>query len=227
MSPPRRLGIVTGLRAEARVARGGENIRILCSGASPARALAHAESLADWGAEGLASFGIAGGLEHGLASGTVVVATRIVAPGGDSFAVDEGWADRLAAALAPSLPVVRAPVAGASAPVVEVAAKAALAASTGAAAVDMESHKVAQIGLPALALRAVADPAGRSLPASALAALPSPARLPIELCRRPGDLPALAALAMDYRRALAALRRVVAAVGPDLAFPRQRSSVSD
>ena len=217
MSPPR-LGIVTGLRAEARAARGGENIRIARSGASPSGAGAQAAALAAWGAAGLASFGVAGGLDPRLAAGTVVLATRIVAPGGEALGIDEGWADRLAAALPASLAVLRAPIAGAEAPVADAAAKARLGAATGAAAVDMESHRVAQAGLPVLAIRAVADPAGRSLPASVLAALAAPARLPVELCRRPGDLPALAALAMDYRRALAALRRVVAAAGPGLAF---------
>ena len=218
----RLVGIVTGLPAEARAAGGGGgNVRVLCAGASPQRAGAQARSLAGRGAAGLASFGVAGGLDPGLPAGTLVVATGIVAPGGTMLEVDREWADRIAAALPPGLRAVRAPVAGADAPVAAAAAKAALAASTGAAAVDMESHAVARAagGLPVVAIRAIADPAGRDLPASALAlAGASRARALRELCRRPGDLPALAALALDYRRALAALRRAVAAAGPDLRF---------
>ena len=216
MSPARRLGIVTGLPGEARAARGGNDIRILCCNASPERARSHAQSLLEWGAAGLVSFGVAGGLDPGLPPGTVVIATGIVAPGGGAFRIDGEWADRLAAALPPALPVIRAPVAGADEPVADAAAKTALAASSGAAAVDMESHEVAGAGLPAIAIRAIADPAGRSVPASALAARRG--GVLVEMFRRPRELPALAALAMDYRRALASLRRVVAAAGPDLRF---------
>ena len=217
-----RLGIVTGLPGETRAARGTAAL-IRCAGGSPGRARSHAGALAGSGAAGLVSFGVAGGLDPGLRPGTVVVATEIAAPGGGTLGIDRGWADRLAARLEPALGVVRAPVAGAPGPVADAAARAALAESSGAAAVDMESHEVAlaaaQAGLPALAVRAIADPAGRGLPGAALAALGvGRAGAFTEICRRPGDWPALARLAMDYRRALAALRGVVAAGGSDLAF---------
>ena len=221
MTAGRRLGIVTGLPAEARVAGGGANIRVMCSDSAPARARAHAQTLAAWGANGLASFGVAGGLDPGLRPGTIVLATRIVGPGGEGLGIDEDWADRLAAVLPPELHAVRAPVAGADEPVADAAAKAALGSASGAAAVDMESHAVARSasGLPIIALRAIADTAARDLPASALALRgAAPVRALPELCRRPGDLPVLAALALDYRRALAALRRVIAAGGADLGF---------
>ena len=220
MTSGRRLGIVTGLPAEARAARGGGNIRVLCSEASPARAGAHARTLAAWGAEGLASFGVAGGLDPRLPAGAVVVATWIVAPGGAALPVDAEWADRFAAALPPGFPVVRAPVAGTDRPVADARAKAALAESTGAAALDMESHAVARAaaGLPVVAIRAIADPAGRDLPDSALAMLHGRGRAGAGLLRRLRDAPALAMLALDYRRALDALRRAVASSGPDLRF---------
>ena len=219
---PGRLGIVTGLAGEARIAR-GTAARVLCAHGSPDRARSHAEALAGSGAAGLVSFGVAGGLDPALLPGTVVIATGIVTPGGAVLGVDADWAGRLAARLEPAIRVTRGPVAGAPGPVADDDARAALARSSGAAAVDMESHEVglvaAQAGLPVLAVRAIADPAGRGLPASALAALGvGRARAFVEICRRPGDWPALARLAMDYRRALAALRAVVASGGPDLAF---------
>lgn len=217
-----RLGIVTGLPGEARIAR-GTAARVLCAHGSPGRARSHAEALAASGAAGLVSFGVAGGLDPALLPGTVVIATGIATPGGGALTVEADWADRLAAGLEPALRIVRAPVAGAPGPVADAEARAALGKSSGAAAVDMESHEVglvaAQAGLPVLAVRAIADPAGSGLPASSLAALGvGGARALVELCRRPGDWAALARLAMDYRRALAALRAVVASGGPDLAF---------
>ena len=225
MTPAPRLGIVTGLPAEARAARAGKNgaIRVLCCNASTARAESLARSLVDWGAAGLLSFGTAGGLRPGLPAGTVVIATAIVDPADDRFETDEEWGARLHDALTPSLDAVRAPIAGADGPVADVASKAALGRSSGAAAVDMESHAIARIcvsaGLPAMAIRVIADPARRRLPPSLVAALPPGRRplawrMPMEICRRPGDLPALARLAADYGRALRSLRRVAVLGGP-------------
>ena len=223
------LGIVAGLQAEARVAdyRKGEEIRVLCCDASTARAESHARSLVDWGAAGLLSFGTAGGLRPGLPPGTVVIATAILSPAGDEFEIDGEWAARLENALKPSLDTVRAPIAGADNPVADVAAKAALGRSSKAAAVDMESHAVARVGasagLPAMALRVIADPAERRLPPSLVAALasergPLARRVLLETRGRPGDLPALARLAVDYRRALRSLRRVAVLSGPRFGF---------
>ena len=231
MNPGWRLGIVTGLPAEARIAsrRGNNDIRVQCCGASTARAESLARSLVDWGAAGLLSFGTSGGIRPGLPAGTVVIASEIVAPGGDKIPLDREWAERLDVALKPALNAVRAPIAGSDGLVASVPAKAALADSLGAVAVDMESHAVARIGglagLPVLALRVVADPAGRRLPSSLLAALasergPRAQRVLLELCKRPGDLPALAGLAMDYRRALGSLRRVAALGGPCFGLAR-------
>ncbi len=219
MTPRRQLGIVTGLPAETRAARGGdsENIRIVCCGASAARAETLAQSLVDRGATGLLSFGTAGGLRPGLSAGTVIIASEIVGTAGEIFEIDGGWAARLDAELGPGLDTVRAPVAGADIPVADVEAKAVLGESSGAAAVDMESYAVARVGaatgLPVAAVRIIADPAERPLPASLLSALssggrPRMERILTETLRRPHDLPALARLAWDYRRALRSLRRV-------------------
>ena len=219
MTPRRRLGIVTGLPAETRAARGGdsENIRIVSCGASAARAETLAQSLVDRGATGLLSFGIAGGLRPGLSAGTVIIASEIVGPAGEIFEIDGGWAARLDTELRPGLDALSAPLAGADTPVAEVEAKAGLGKSSGAAAVDMESLAVARVGaaagLPVAAVRVIADPAERSLPASLLCALssggrPRAERILIEAFKRPHDLPAFARLAWDYRRALRSLRRV-------------------
>jgi len=102
------------------------------------------------------------------------------------------------------------------------AAKAALHARTGAAAVDLESAAVARAaarhGLPFAVLRAVCDPAGRDLPRAALIALDSQGRIgtlriAAAILSRPGDIPALIALGRDAARARHALVTRVQAIG--------------
>jgi adenosylhomocysteine nucleosidase len=87
-----------------------------------------------------------------------------------------------------------------------VAEKSALRAETGAAAVDMESGAVgeaaARHGLDFAVLRAICDPAGRSLPPAALAALDDTGRIGVlsvaaSVLRHPGQIPALLTLARD------------------------------
>jgi hypothetical protein len=87
---------------------------------------------------------------------------------------------------------------------------------SGAVAVDMESHVAARLaahyGLPFAALRIIADPAERSLPAAALVGMRPDGSTDIAavlraLGRRPSDLPALIRTALDARAAFAALHR--------------------
>jgi hypothetical protein len=107
------------------------------------------------------------------------------------------------------------------------AAKAVLHATSGAHALDMESHLVAAAaaaaGVPFLVVRAIADPVGRALPPLAQSALGPegemrPAAVLAGLLRRPQDLAALLRLGRDSARGFASLRRVAALAAPDLAF---------
>jgi adenosylhomocysteine nucleosidase len=119
-----------------------------------------------------------------------------------------------------------AEMAGADAPVAEAVSKNALFAATGAVAVDMESVIVARAaqrhGLPFAILRVVADPAHRSLPSAALVAMRADGEVDVSavfsaLSRNPGQLPTLARLAVDARRAFSALARARAILGADFA----------
>jgi adenosylhomocysteine nucleosidase len=119
-----------------------------------------------------------------------------------------------------------ADVAGVDAPVADPSAKAALHLSSGAAAVDMESSVVAQAAarrrLPFAILRAIADPARRALPPAALVAMRADGGIDLaailrSLAREPRQLPALARLRLDARRAFAALARARALLGADFA----------
>ena len=105
-------------------------------------------------------------------------------------------------------------------------AKRALAARTGAVAVDMESHGVAEVaaraGLPFLIVRAVADRSDQAVPRAALGAIDAQGdirhlALIGRLLARPWEIGALIALGRSSGRGLATLRRV-AALAPGLGF---------
>lgn len=226
-----RLGIVTGLVSEAAcVARAAaplseaERPLTFSAGGSALRARAGAESLLAGGAGALVSFGIAGGLAPALRPGAIVIADAVVAPDGRRMATDEAWRERLrrraeSGAPATVVPVTIAPVAGEDRVIDSPAAKRSRFEATGAVAVDMESHGVAQAaaeaGVPLLVVRAVADPAARAIPSSALVALTPEGRvrmpkLVAALIARPWEIVPLVALARESRAALRALGRVAA-----------------
>ncbi|MGE5146054.1 MAG: nucleoside phosphorylase [Candidatus Eiseniibacteriota bacterium] len=223
-----RIGIVVGLVREAealapalRALSSIDRPLLFCSGGSVERARFGVERMIEDGVAGLLSFGMAGGLDPALKAGDLLVADRIVAAAdGASHAGDAAWAAALVAPRdeAPGCPECRlAVLAGVDEPVVTVEAKRRLAERTGAVAVDMESHVVAEAaarhGLPFIALRAIADPAGRTIPSAALAGLAPdggtrPLAVMARLALRPWQIPAVMRLAADSAAALGALRGV-------------------
>ncbi len=134
--------IVTGLKQEARIAA-GPGLTVICSSSNPVQLREMMISFDPASIRGIVSFGVAGGLNPALKSGDIVVATEIVT-------ADERWTTE--AALTENLialPVKRRrTVSGVLAGVEEVVTgqvgKAALRATTGADAVDMESHIAAR-----------------------------------------------------------------------------------
>ncbi|MBN9510823.1 MAG: hypothetical protein J0I21_17155 [Alphaproteobacteria bacterium] len=204
-------GFVTGLAAEARIAAPLGHAR--AGGGTGAGAEAVAEAIVREGVSALVSFGLCGGLDPALRPGAIVIAQRVLSDG-ESFAADAGWSRMLGGTTATLL-------AAESGVVTSAAAKAALFARTGAAAVDLESGAVARVaarhGLPFAVLRAVCDPAAMTLPRLALDALDADGRIHAgrvawALLRAPGDLPRLAHLARAAVLARAALRARVAAI---------------
>ena len=215
------IGIVVGMRSEAALLAPGP--MIACSGGRPARAEELASYLLEAGAEALLSFGVAGGLDPALAPGDLVIATEVDLDGA-SLKADEAWAKRLHN----ELPQARlGVVCGAQTPMLTAADKAHLRAESGGLAIDLESAAVAEAcaakGVPFAVLRAVADPAGRAIPAFALKGLAEDGRtraLPVilGLLGRPGQLPALLGLARDNRAALKALGRAARLLDATLGF---------
>ncbi len=198
------LGLVVGLRAEARIAR--RYGRAAVGGGSAEGALEAAHRLAASGVCGLVSFGLAGGLDPRLAPGSVAVPELILYPRGIA---------RAHPALAARFGGFRGgPHLAAREVVTSAAGKAGLFARTEACSVDLETEAVIEAAnahsLPFLVVRAICDPAHRDLPKAALLALDQRGaiglgRVIASLLRAPGQLPALLALARDAAAARAAL----------------------
>lgn len=220
-----RLGILTGVRAEARVLRAlsGTAPLIACSGADADRAHRLAAEMVARGATALVSFGLAGGLTPGLKAGTLLLASGVVLPDGSERPVSPAWrAAVLARAQAAGVSLSGGRIAGVRRMAATPAEKRALAERSGSAAVDMESAAVAlaarEAGLPFLVLRAVADPPDADVPPWALAGVGDDGRLRLfriaaGLLRDPRSLPAALRLARDGQAGLSALRGALIRLG--------------
>jgi adenosylhomocysteine nucleosidase len=227
------IGVVTGLRAEARCLR-GLDVRVGCSGGSAERARAEAARLVTDGAVSLVSFGLAGGLAPQLRPGDLLLPERVRDVGTASSPVDPIWRDRVYACLsARGLEPRSGTLVGSDSIVATASEKQALFDATGARAVDLESHEVAAVataaGLPFLVLRAVADPSDQVIPQVAREALRPDGRVRLRatlggLIRQPGELAALLRLARHSARGLASLRRAATLCGPGLGFDSRRAA---
>ena len=171
---------------------------------------------------GVLSFGLAGGLAPNLKPGDIILATHITGGDGHHDATLD-WHEAIASKLDGMVRLHRGLIAGVDRVMSKSADKAALQAISGALAVDMESHIAAAYAhrhrLPFAALRAICDPATRSLPDIAANALTPDGNVDLPkvlagVLRRPGQIPALIAAGIDSERAFASLRRVRRLLGP-------------
>ncbi len=175
------------------------------------------------GARAIISFGVAGALIPTLVPGALVVASEVVGPEG-KFPVHVEWTG----ALLQRLPAaINAALAGSDAIVADPASKARLHATTGASAVDMESHVAARIatehGLPFAALRAIADPLARTIPPAAMIAMRADGRFDLisvlrSLARTPSQFPQLLRIGRDAQTALRNLGRGRRLLGDRLGY---------
>jgi adenosylhomocysteine nucleosidase len=215
------LGVV-GLAFEARIAA-GRDTRVICSG--DGRTLPTALACAIAGdCRGLVSFGVAGGLAPKLHAGTCVVGS-VITSGTTRFMTDWNWSRNLLQAIPGA---VYGAIVGVSAPIAQPEAKRALHVSTGALAVDMESHVVASVAaaraLPMAAVRVITDSATRELPPAAVAAMRANGSIDIaalirSMIKETSELPILLRTALDAAFGLAALLRSRESLGPRFELP--------
>lgn len=200
-----KLGVVTGLQAEARwLKQAGFMVRP--GGGTPAGAKAAAYALVEQGAEALLSFGLAGGLQPGLRPGTILVPSNIVTATGHY-----GCDPALLAFLGGATPQALWAGNAIAATTLE---KAQLYQRYQTAAIDLESGSVAEVAtqhaLPFAVLRAVTDPAERTLPPAALVALKADGSLDVirllhAVITQPGQIRELILVGQDAKVARQAL----------------------
>ena len=231
MSDARFVVAVTGLAFEARIAA-GTGVRTVAGGGDPAGLAAALERELARGATAIISFGISGGLAVEASAGSWLVADAVVTRTA-RWPVDAAWA----AALRRQLPgAILGSVAGADGIIASPAEKRALGLTTGAFAVDMESHTVAAFAakhdVPFAVFRVIADPLTRALAPATFDGMRSDGTVNQRavlgsLLRAPGQLPLLMRNAIDTRTALRALSRGRRLLGPGLGYPDFRQLLVD
>jgi len=218
---------VTGLARERRMAA-GEGVEAVGAGGNPHRLRHLLDARVSSGCRAVVSFGIAGGLDPSLKPGDVVVGTGVVSEDGRRAADLDLSAALLNLLSGSGARVIAADLAGVDTAVLSVEGKTDLRATSGAAAVDMESHVAASFagrhGVPFAALRVICDPAGQALPAFAAQALtadgePDIAAVFFAFARGRARLGDLMRLARDSNAAFASLGRCRARLGPGLGIP--------
>ena len=222
-----RIGIVTGLKSEARLLAGALTKAVGGQADQAQRAARH--MVADKGARGLVSFGIAAGLDPALMSGDLVLGIAVLRPDGGAYACDFGWRLRLQQRLeAGGMNVHLGIIAGCDRILVRKEEKQYLARQYHAAAADMESHGVAQAAVqmkvPLLVVRAISDSVDQIVPDSATVGIgPDGGTRPMAvlagLMQRPDDFFPLLEIAREVKKAVQTLQRSVSFGGLDLAFP--------
>ncbi|WXK35415.1 5'-methylthioadenosine nucleosidase/S-adenosylhomocysteine nucleosidase (plasmid) [Mycetohabitans rhizoxinica] len=239
--------VVTGLAFEARIAA-GPGVRVICQQNAGLATTLDAIVAQSRSCSGLVSFGTAGALVESLRPGALLVARSVLAAdpchlrqasaaarddatpvSAQRYASDEPWSHALLERLNGA---VHADLAGITTPVSQAADKQRLQHMCGAWAADMESHIVARVayahGLPFVCMRAIVDPAERSVPPAAVAALNDDGSTDLgavlrSLLAHPGQLPALLALARDARDARRALITARRRIGNAFGFPSRAS----
>ena len=213
--------IVTGLKQEARIAA-GPGLTVICSSSNPVQLREMMTSFDPGSIRGIVSFGVAGGLNPALKSGDIVIASQIVTANRRWSTEASLTEDLVALPMKRGRSIVSGVLAGVEKVVLGQVGKEALRATTGADAVDMESHIAARYveynGLPFAAVRVISDPAHRALPQITLNAIKPNGNVDVwkvmrGIARNPRTIPHLISTGRDFNRALRSLRGCRSALG--------------
>ena len=213
---------VVGLQREARIVAGNDVRAVIGGGDATALATRLEEALSP-GLEGVISFGVCGALAPALRPGDLVVASA-VRDGREKFQTNPAWTRAIIKHLQHA---VSGSIAGSDIMLTMPEAKAALHASSGAVAVDMESHVAARFaaarGLPLAVLRAVSDGADHALPPAAQRGMRPDGSMDIgavlaALIADPRQLPALIRTGIEAEKGFSALVHGHHLLGPALGF---------
>ena len=223
MGHVRQIGIVTGLAIEAhalrravRLERLEDRVFVAPSGGDKERIGELARQFAEHGAEALFSIGLAAALSPELKTSSLVVPNKIIFEDGSEFLTEPKLNALIAVGIKPER-AAEGDLLCVEKEVADAAEKRALAKTTGAVALDMESGHLAraatEIGVAFAALRIVLDEAKDSLPPSVLGLLrrdgsTDVGKLLKKIAKRPADLPPLVGLWVDSISALSQLSRV-------------------
>lgn len=219
---------LVGLAFEARIAA-GPGVLVICRGPDISETL---QLAFEAGCRSIISFGVAGGLAPDLRPGDWIVASEVL-DAHTARPTHPIWSRNLLE----TIPELRyGPVIGVPAPVADPRAKRELHARTGAIAVDMESHIVAQFaaahGMSFAVARVVVDPAHRRVPDAALIALrpgggTNLAAILREVLAKPAQVFPLLRIAGDAYAARNALLRLRRLLGPGYGISETAESVED
>jgi len=237
--PKPRMGVVCGLEQEADWLLAGPQrspgeVEIAVAGMGPARAREAAHRLLEAGVEALISWGSAAGLDPALLPGTIVLPCRVLPASGPVLEATVRWRLAVAAALPASVAISCEPLAEAPAVLATATDKLDLRRTTGAVAADMESAAVAAVaraaGIPWIAVRAIADPAGDPLPTAVLDNIGEDGSIdPGAVLRSAAtslrQMRSLVHLGRHHARAGRAMRRLVQAAGVPLLAPSESGAV--
>ena len=213
--------IVTGLKQEARIAA-GPGLTVICSSSNPTQLREMMSSFDPRSIRGIVSFGVAGGLNPALKSGDIVIASQIVTANRRWSTEASLTEDLVALPMKRGRSIVSGVLAGVEAVVLGQVGKEALRATTGADAVDMESHIAARYaeynGLPFAAVRVISDPSHRALPQITMNAIKPNGKVDVwkvmrGVARNPRTIPHLISTGRDFNRALRSLRGCRSALG--------------
>ncbi len=228
------LAVICGVKREALAALKGcldISLLIYVTGARGGRGGELARSAIREGAEGLISFGTAGGLDPSLKPGDPIIPNSVRTPLGRDIPCDMEWMKSLRRRMVGEGPALETEyqVFGSQRLIDTPAKKANLFTGTGASAVDMESHEIAEAaraeGVPFVVARAVSDTSGTAIPEWVGAAVGGRGQVRAfsligGLLTHPGDFGALIRLGRESGPAFQTLGRMAGVLIPAFAASR-------